>query len=378
MVIPLLFSLSLLLLIHYLWGTSLLHKKLPSPIYQTPPTIPENCQAQRLPIGQAQVLLITKGPQNQHTPSVIFVPGFAEDFRYGLLGLHQWLHNSPSARLTILLKRGYANPFPEPLFPLLQNTPWTLEDKDDSFTIDQDAHVVRTLIQHDPSNHITLWGHSQGGATAQAALTTIDQHSNPTLNQQIMPRLSALVLEAAVLPGGKLAPIPALIPFRSLAHCILPHLWIGNKLDFVLLHSVRRTLKKSKLPDLQHRLEIIDRCLYRFLKPHVALENAWSLKSFMKQHQRQIILKELAKHQKLFGLFPISKDLILHTQQNLRILQECAPQLLGDDPLKHTLITCPQSHFVTIERPDLGLLLLQKIYPTKKHSQTPKEPITNL
>ncbi|MDF1665542.1 MAG: hypothetical protein P1V97_27530, partial [Planctomycetota bacterium] len=114
-------------------------------------------------------------------------------------------------------------------------------------------------------------------------------------------------------------------------------------------------------PDLLPRLTCLDRCLYRFQRPLVALDNGWSLKEFVRESGRVKILKELHKEKKLFGLFPSRRDLILDTKENLRVMRESCELSADFEGLEGPLMILDQTHFVSLERPELAADLLRRI-----------------
>lgn len=344
----------------FIAGWNRLFAPLPNPRYSAREYLPDNVKAVRWSLGEAEALVVTHGRQGPSTPSIIFVPGFAEDFRYGLLGLSEWMKDNPQFRLTVLLKRGYVNPFFEHDVRL-QKFPGELEDGDEIYSIAEDAAVVRALVRNDPSERVILWGHSQGGAVIQDAVTQRDG-SKFTLRRAFLEKVQGLVLEGAVLPSSGFSFLVGLPKFKSWVIPGLNFIPIGHFLDDFLIYKARKTLKMIGRADLNARLSCLDRCLYRFQRPLVALDNGWSLKEFVKDHGRVDILKELHKEKKLFGLFPSRRDLILDTKENLRVIRESCELSPDFEGLEGPLMILDQTHFVSLERPELAADLARRIF----------------
>jgi pimeloyl-ACP methyl ester carboxylesterase len=363
----------LILALLFLAGWSRMFASLPNPRYQAALYLPENVRAVRWDLGEAQALVVTRGKQGQTTPSIIFVPGFAEDYRYGLLGLSDWMEQRPSFRLTVLLKRGYVNPFFEQDI-CLQPFPGTLAEGGEVFTIEEDGAVVRALIDNDPSDHIVLWGHSQGGAVIQEAVTDKQSDGAFALRTKLLDRVRGLVLEGSVLPDSGFCFLLGLPKFKSWVIPGLNFIPVGHLLDGVLIFKARDNLRRIGRRDALARISILDRCLYRFRKPLVALDNGWSNKAFVKETGRVEVLKALHSKDRLFGLFPSKSDLILDTKENLRVIrQSCglSPSFVGSDG---PVMILDQTHFVSLERPEIAADLLARIpaFMTSPKSANPE------
>jgi pimeloyl-ACP methyl ester carboxylesterase len=348
------------LVVLFVTGWSRMLTALPSPRYASKDFLPDDVKAIRWGLGEAQALVVTRGIQGRGTPSVIFVPGFAEDYRYGLLGLSEWMSQNSCFRLTVLLKRGYVSPFFEQDIHL-QAFPGHLGPGGEVFTIEEDAAVVRALIENDPSDHIVLWGHSQGGAVVQDAVTLRSGDHQFSLRRPLLDRVRGLVLEGSVLPDSGFSFLVGLPKFKSWVIPGLNFIPIGHFLDDFLIYRARKTLRTLGRSDLEQRLSCLDRCLYVFQKPLIALDNGWSIKTFVKERGRVEVLKELHKENRLFGLFPSKNDLILDTQENLRVMRESCQLSKDYVGLEGPIMVLDQTHFVSLERPELAADLLHRI-----------------
>lgn len=357
--IALILILALTTVVLFLAGWNRVYAPLPNPRYPAKDYLPENVKAVRWALGEAEAIVVTRGRQRAATPSVIFVPGFAEDYRYGLLGLSDWMAETPEFRVTVLVKRGYVNPFFEHDVRL-QAFPGDLEEGGEIYRIGEDAAVVRALIQNDPSQHVILWGHSQGGAVVQDTMT-LTHENNFSLRRDLLEKVQGVVLEGAVLPSSGFSFLVGLPKFKSWVIPGLNFIPIGHFLDDFLIYRARKTLRAIGRPDLLARLSCLDRCLYRFQRPLVALDNGWSLKEFVREHGRVKILKELHKEKRLFGLFPSRRDLILDTKENLRVMRESCEVPADFEGLEGPLMILDQTHFVSLERPELAANLLRRI-----------------
>lgn len=363
MVVPILIavvtSLVFLTILLFIAGWNRMFATNPSPRYPAKNYLPENVKAVRWALGEAEAIVVSRGRQGANTPSVIFVPGFAEDYRYGLLGLSDWMKESPEFRLTVLVKRGYVNPFFEHDVRL-QAFPGELDEGGEVFTIGEDAAVVRALIRNDPSDHVILWGHSQGGAVVQETVTK-KQGAEFTLRRELLEKVQGVVLEGAVLPTSGFSFLVGLPKFKSWVIPGLNFMAIGHFLDDFLIYRARKTLRLIGRPDLLARLSCLDRCLYRFQRPLVALDNGWSIKEFVREGGRVNVLKELHKEKKLYGLFPSRRDLILDTRENLRVMRESCELSVDFEGLEGPLMVLDQTHFVSLERPELAANLLRRV-----------------
>lgn len=363
-------GLAALWLLHFVMGWRGLRREIKSPHYRSRDFIPaevlESGQVRRWTMEAGEALVLWRGAQNEKTRSVIFVPGFSEDTRLGLLALRGWLLREDSARLTIVLKRGYSSPFQDADAPLAEPFPQAIPPLGEGYSVAQDAELVRALINVDPSDSIVLWGHSQGGATVQEALSERLPGGAMRLREELLPRLRAMVLEASVMPGSNFAPALRLPLSPLLIWPFLPWVPLGHAMDSALIGEARRRLRENPPPDLEQRLTIYDRNLYRFKSLKVAWDNARSLARFVREHERQELLRALARQGKLYGMFPERRDVILDTQSNLRVARSCAQLRAEHRGQKDPIWVLDQTHFMSLERPELAGRLLQKIWKKRK------------
>ncbi|MDF1661692.1 MAG: hypothetical protein P1V97_07960, partial [Planctomycetota bacterium] len=228
-VIAVLTVMVLVAIVLFIAGWNRINAPLPNPRYPAKDYLPENVKAVRWALGEAEAIVVTRGRQSKSTASVIFVPGFAEDYRYGLLGLSDWMAETPEFRVTVLVKRGYVNPFFEHDVRL-QKFPGELEDGGEIYRVGEDAAVVRALIQNDPSEHVILWGHSQGGAVVQDTMT-LTEGDRFSLRRDLLEKVQGVVLEGAVLPSSGFSFIVGLPKFKSWVIPGLNFIPIGHFLD---------------------------------------------------------------------------------------------------------------------------------------------------
>lgn len=134
-------------------------------------------------------------PDRSHLPSTVVsqttlvcFPGFLEDMRYFLD-----VHHSTPARLIIINNANYQNPFTTDI----TSTPdWYKPNPHASGTIAHDAYCLNQVLEHmTGTERVVLHGHSRGGAVLLEA-----GNQQPERVQDL-----EAILEAAVIPGGRLA-----------------------------------------------------------------------------------------------------------------------------------------------------------------------------
>lgn len=350
-------------------GERLQDRRQSGPRVPAGPLLPADVTVFRRRVEEAELLVLERGPQGPDTPSILHVPGFAEDVRHGLLSLRDWIDRTPCFRVQILNKRGYAPPFFEQDIAV-RDAPFRVTVPA-GYPIEGDAAIVRELTAADPSGAIILWGHSQGGATVQQALTELVGPDEFVLREDLAARVRAMVLEAAVLPGGGLDWRIDVPRSRLLMRMGLDLVPLADKFDGVVLASVRRRLRALDRPDREHRIEALRQCLFRFRKPRVAIDNGWSLLTFMKERGRVGVLERLHAMGKLRGLFPTRRDLVLGTRRNLAIIRGIMGPTEESDEVRGPLVTPNQSHFIGLERPDLCADLLDALLREPSSSGEP-------
>lgn len=125
---------------------------------------------------------------SEGSPTVICFPGLLEDMRYFLK-----VHRETPARLIIIDNANYQNPFgarpsPEPV--------WWQGNPHKAGTIAHDAFCMVKVVEHFAKDSaVYLHGHSRGGAVVLEA----------GRQQPDLFRVATAVLEAAVVPQGRLA-----------------------------------------------------------------------------------------------------------------------------------------------------------------------------
>lgn len=353
----------------YLRSALRIDRPLSGPRYRAAPFLPERVAAVRWSIGEAEAVVVTRGPQAPGTPSVIYVPGFAEDARLGLLSLSEWMAAAPSFRAVLLNKRGYAPCFyaedirREPF-------PGDFEDQDPGFPISADAAVVQALLAVDPCGAAALWGHSQGGATVQLAVSRPDGRGGRLIDEDIIARVRGVVLEASVLPGGRLDHFIS-GPFdRALTQMGFELAPLLHQLDVLVAGAVRRRLRRSLLADRSVRRRCLDQGLYRFKRPRVALDNSESLMAFQRERRGAGLLRDLAARGLLSGLFPARKDWVLDARTNARIMRAA----FEGSGFEDRLVIVDHTHWVALENPALARAALDALFGEDQRPSAARTP----
>jgi pimeloyl-ACP methyl ester carboxylesterase len=177
--IKLLIFLVILLYLFRLW---LLNKKLPG-------AATTEFDGALFQVGQTVVAVREGGADNLH--SILCFPGFLEDMRY-----FQALYQDTEAQLILINNAGSHSPF---TLHDVQTLAWQANPYDPG-TIEYDGFYLVQAVQHVATGQqITLHGHSRGGAVVLEAGRQFPEVMKSS------GRTVRAILEAAVLPGGKVA-----------------------------------------------------------------------------------------------------------------------------------------------------------------------------
>ncbi|MFT6285527.1 MAG: pimeloyl-ACP methyl ester carboxylesterase [Alcanivorax sp.] len=175
-------SLILLVIFLYLFRFWLLNKKLPA-------AATSEFDGALFMAGETVIAVREAAADNLH--SILCFPGFLEDMRY-----FQALYHNTEAQLILINNAGSHSPF---TLRDVQMLDWQVNPYDPG-SIEYDGFYLAQAVQHIATGqYITLHGHSRGGAVVLEAGRQYPEVMSPS------SKGVRAILEAAVLPGGKVA-----------------------------------------------------------------------------------------------------------------------------------------------------------------------------